>query len=66
MNIRDEGRAMTADRNGLGFLGFIFAGVTAAVMMMATTVVIGHVEGKLSLEQPAVIASFGGVHQNTH
>jgi hypothetical protein len=66
MGIRDEGRAMTADRNGLGFLGFIFAGVTTAVMIMATTVVVGHVEGKFSLEQFAVIASFGGVNQNTH
>lgn len=53
----DEGRAMTADRNGLGFLGFIFGGVTFAVMMMATTVVIGHVEGKLSLETPSVVAA---------
>jgi hypothetical protein len=66
MDIRDEGRTMTADRNGLGFLGFIFAGVTAAVMMMATTVVVSHVEGNLSLEQPAVLASFSGVNQNTH
>jgi len=57
---------MTADRNGLGFLGFIFAGVTFAVMMMATTVVLGHVDGKLSLEPPAVIASHGSIHQNTH
>ena len=57
---------MTADRNGLGFLGFIFAGVTAAVMMMATTVVLAHVDGKFSLEQPAVIASVGSIHQNAH
>lgn len=56
---------MTADRSGLGFLGFIFAGVTAAVMMMATTVVLGHLDGKLSLEQPAVIASYGA-HQAAH
>ncbi len=56
MNTMDEGRAMTADRNGLGFLGFIFGGVTFAVMTMATTVVIGHIEGTLSLEAPAVIA----------
>ncbi len=54
---------MTADRNSLGFLGFVFAGVTAAVMMMATTVVIGHVEGKLSLEQPAMMASVGVARQ---
>jgi len=58
-----EGRAMTADRNSLGCLGFVFAGVTAAVMMMATTVVIGHVEGKLSLEQPAMMASVGVARQ---
>jgi hypothetical protein len=47
---------MTADRNGLGFLGFIFGGVTAAVMVMAATVVFAHVEGTLSLEAPAIVA----------
>ena len=36
-----------ADRAGLGFLGFIFGGVTAAVMLVAVTVVIGHVDGRL-------------------
>ena len=43
---------MTADRNGLGFLGFIFGGVTAAVMLMACTMVIGHVEGRFVIETP--------------
>jgi len=41
---------MTADRAGLGFLGFIFGGVTAAVMLVACTVVLGHVDGRLQLE----------------
>jgi len=48
---------MTADRNGLGFLGFIFGGVTAAVMLMACTMVIGHVEGRFVIETPLVLAS---------
>jgi hypothetical protein len=41
-----------ADRVGLGFLGFIFGGVTAAVMLVAATVVIGHVDGRLALDPP--------------
>ncbi len=43
---------MTADRAGLGFLGFIFGGVTAAVMLMAVTVVVGHVDGRFTLDMP--------------
>ncbi len=34
----------------LGFLGFIFGGVTAVVMLVAVTVVIGHVDGRLVLD----------------
>ena len=41
-----------ADRAGLGFLGFIFGGVTAVVMLVAVTVVIGHAEGRLTLDTP--------------
>jgi hypothetical protein len=41
---------VTADRAGLGLLGFIFGGVTAAVMLVAVTVVIGHVDGHLVLD----------------
>jgi hypothetical protein len=49
---------MTADRTGLGFLGLIFGGVTAAVMLVACTVVIGHIDGRLQLEsQTANVAS---------
>ena len=43
---------MTADRAGLGFLGFVFGGVTAAVMLVACTVVLGHVEGRWVLDAP--------------
>jgi hypothetical protein len=39
-----------ADRAGLGFLGFIFGGVTAVVILVAVTVVIGHVEGRFVLD----------------
>jgi hypothetical protein len=46
---------MVADRTGLGFLGFIFGGVTAAVMLVAFAVVVQHVEGSLVLERPTVI-----------
>ena len=48
---------MTADRTGLGFLGFIFGGVTAAVMLVAFTVVLGHVDGRLVLDTPTAIVT---------
>ena len=41
---------MTADRAGLGFLGLIFGGVTAAVVLVACTVVLGHIDGRFQLE----------------
>jgi hypothetical protein len=41
-----------ADRAGLGFLGFIFGGVTAVVILVAVTVVIGHVHGRFVLDTP--------------
>jgi len=47
-----------ADRAGLGFLGFIFGGVTAVVMLVAATVVIGHVDGHFVLDTaPTQIAT---------
>jgi hypothetical protein len=49
---------MTADRTGLGFLGLIFGGVTAAVMLVACTVVLGHLDGRFQLEtQSAQVAT---------
>jgi hypothetical protein len=45
-----QGRLMSADRAGLGVLGFIFGGVTAAVMLVACTVVLGHIEGRYAID----------------
>ena len=39
-----------ADRASLGILGFLFGGVTAAVMLVAATVVLGHVGGQFVLD----------------
>ena len=39
-----------ADKSSLGILGFVFAAITAAVMLTALVVVRGHVEGRLVLE----------------
>ena len=45
---------MAVDRTGLGLLGFIFGGVTVAVMTMAFTVVLQHLEG-YGLDTPSAI-----------
>lgn len=39
-----------ADRRSLGIVGFVFGGITAAVMMMAIMAVKNHVDGQLTLE----------------
>jgi len=47
-----------ADRAGLGVLGFIFGGVTAVVILVAVTVVLGHVDGRFVLDTaPTQIAA---------
>jgi hypothetical protein len=48
-----------ADRRSLGILGFMFCGVTAAVMLIAVMVVKNHVDGRLSLDgpRPSVMAA---------
>ena len=43
-----------ADRNGLKFVGFIFATVTLVVMLTAAMVVKGYADGAFSLESPVV------------
>jgi hypothetical protein len=43
-----------ADRNGLRFLGFIFASVTLAVMLATGMVVKGYADGAYSLESTAI------------
>ena len=48
---------MAADRTSLGFLGFIFGGVTAVVMLVAVTVVVGHANGHLVIDPPAQVAA---------
>jgi hypothetical protein len=52
---RREGATM-ADRDGLKFVGFIFATVTLAVMLATGMVVKGYADGAYSLEA-APIAS---------
>jgi len=43
-----------ADRNGLRFVGFIFATVTLVVMLTAGMMVKGYADGAYSLEAAAV------------
>jgi hypothetical protein len=55
MDIGAESTGMTlADRNGLKFVGFIFATVTLAVMLATGMVVKGYADGAYSLEGAAV------------
>ena len=48
-----------ADRRSLGILGFVFGGVTAAVMLVAVMVVKNHVESRVTLDagMPVLAAS---------
>jgi len=46
-----------ADRTHLGFLGFIFGGVTAAVMLVAVTVVVAHIDERVVDATMSVAAS---------
>jgi hypothetical protein len=39
-----------ADRRSLGIVGFIFGGVTAAVMLVAVMVVKHHVDARLTMD----------------
>lgn len=43
-----------ADKSGLGFLGFLFGGITFAVTLIAILVVRDHVEGRLHIEEVAM------------
>jgi len=40
------------DRSSLGLIGFLFGGITAAVMLIGALVVSDHMSGKLNLEPP--------------
>jgi hypothetical protein len=49
---------LMADRAGLSFVGAIFGGITAVVMLVAVAVVIGHAEaGSGSAPTPAPIVA---------
>ena len=55
VDIGDRMQGMTmADRNGLKFVGFVFATVTLAVMLATGMVVKGYADGAYSLEGAAV------------
>ena len=45
-----------ADRSGLKLVGFIFATVTLAVMLVTGMVVKGYADGAFSLETTAIAA----------
>lgn len=54
------GEGTMADRKSLGILGFMFCGVTAAVMLIAALVVKNHVDGRMTLDgarMPVMAAS---------
>lgn len=45
-----------ADRNGLKFVGLLFASVTLAVMLTTAFVVKGHADGRYTLEGAKTVA----------
>jgi hypothetical protein len=55
MDLGTDGRGTTmADRNGLRFVGFIFATVTLAVMLTTGMVVKGYADGGYAPEAATV------------
>jgi hypothetical protein len=46
-----------ADRKSLGWIGFVFAGITAAVMATGILVVQRHIDGRLMLDERAVVSA---------
>jgi hypothetical protein len=46
-----------ADKSSLGIVGFVFAAITAAVMLTALIVVRDHVQGRLVLDGAQTVAS---------
>ena len=53
---RGQGTRTMADRSGLKLVGFIFATVTLAVMLVTGMVVKGYADGAFSLETTAIAA----------
>jgi hypothetical protein len=54
-----------ADRNGLRFVGFIFATVTVAVMLATGMVVKGYADGAYSLETTSIATDKSGFANHT-
>jgi hypothetical protein len=58
--MKGVGEGIMADSRSLGILGFVFGGVTAAVMLIAVMVVKNHMDGRITLEStqlPVMAAS---------
>jgi hypothetical protein len=47
-----------ADRRSLGILGFVFGGVTAAVMLVAVVVVKTNIDSRLTLDSGRTPVAF--------
>jgi hypothetical protein len=48
--MKGVGEGIMADSRSLGILGFVFGGVTAAVMLIAVMVVKNHMDGRITLD----------------
>jgi hypothetical protein len=53
-----------ADRAGLGFVGFILGGITAAVMLVAVTLVIGRIDGSLAIDAAPIQIAANQITEN--
>jgi hypothetical protein len=54
MTTKTKGGVDMADKNSLGILGLLFAGITFAVTLVAFLLVRDHVEGRLHLDDMAM------------
>jgi len=46
-----------ADCKSLGIIGFVMGGVTALVMLVAATVVVNHLDGRLVIDSDRALVS---------
>jgi hypothetical protein len=46
-----------ADCKSLGIIGFVMGGVTALVMLVAATVVVSHLDGRLVIDSDRALVS---------
>lgn len=50
-----------ADKSSLGFVGFLFGGITFTVVLIAFTVVQNYLEGRYVLDEPVTAAQLMSV-----